>query len=123
MATRKSNKKEQQSTWYTCEKCNRKITFNHLKLSHENNCEDFGVLNEIFTTKSINTSLPKEVDDPHQIFLQRYLFVPESICNFCNFTMDCKLLIEIGNRLYVRFAWPIADTHLDHVYSNSPGTI
>lgn len=119
----KSNKKEQKTLWFNCEKCNRKITSDQLASgNHGNsNCDEFGVINESFTTKSVICNLPKEVDETSLTFLQRFLFVPEAICNFCNFTMDCNLLIEINGKSYIRKAWPITDVHIDRIYSNSIG--
>lgn len=120
----KSNKKEPKTSWFNCEKCNRKITSDQLTSGNhgnENLCEEFGVLNESFTTKKVICNLPKEVDESSSTFLQRFLFVPETICNFCNFTMDCNLLIEINEKFYVRKAWPITDVHLDLIYTNSTG--
>lgn len=117
----KSNRKEPKALWFNCDKCNRKITHNQLTSTHES-CNEFGVFEDTFTTKSIVFNLPKEVDESNSIYLQRFLFVPESICNFCNFTMDCNLLIEINEKLFVRKAWPINDNHLDLIYSTSKGT-
>lgn len=118
----KSAKKDQpKATWYTCERCSRKITHNQLSSSHEKACEEFGILNEIFTIRKINESLPKEIDEPHSLYLQRFLFIPEAICNFCNFTMNCNVLIEVNGKFYVKQAWPIGDNHLDVIYSSSLG--
>jgi hypothetical protein len=121
----KSSKKEQpKATWYTCERCSRKITHNQLSSSHEKTCENFGVIDEIFTTKSISGSLPKEmIDESHSIYLQRFLYVPEAVCNFCNFKMNCNVVIEINGKFYVKQAWPIGDNHLDVIYSNAIGEL
>lgn len=122
----KSKKKEQKTSWFNCEKCNRKITSEQLSSGHgnsANSCEEFGVYNESFTTKGVICHLPKEVIESSSTFLQRFLFIPEAICIFCNFTMDCNLIIEIKNKSYVRKAWPITDVHLDQIYSNSTGML
>lgn len=117
----KSIKKEQpKATWYTCERCNRKITCNQL---NSDTCEEFGVKNEIFTTKKICESLPKEIDEHQSTYLQRFLFIPEALCNFCSFTMNCNVLIKVNEKFYVRQAWPISDNHLDVIYSSSTGKL
>ncbi len=117
----KSNKKDQQKpSCYTCDKSNKIVTLNLFNLS-QNSGEEFGIENEIFTTKSIITSPPKEVDEPHLMYLQRFRFVPEAICNFCTFTMDCNLLIEINRKFFVRQAFPISDSHSDLIYSSCLG--
>lgn len=118
----KSSKKEQAKVkWYTCERCNQKITHNQLSSSHEKTCDEFGVKNEIFTSKSISTTLPKEIDEPHSLYLQKFLFVPEAICNFCNFAMNSYVIVEMNEKFYVKQVWPISDSHLDVVYSSALG--
>lgn len=118
----KSAKKEPKSLWLTCDKCETKVIQSKLK-SHD--CETlFGVINEKFQTPSICSSLPAEIDvkDAPGTYLQRFLFVPEAICTFCNFTMGCNLLIQCNGRKHVLTSWTISDKHMDEVYSISAGS-
>lgn len=122
----KSNKKENQKcSWYACDKCGIKITQNQLNVDLENDCcPKFGISGENFIAKSINCALPQELElkDAPLLFLQRFLFVPETVCRFCNFPMDCNLLIEIDDgKKFVRKSWTISDKHLDMIYSSSSG--
>lgn len=118
----KSAKKEPKSLWLACDKCDAKVTQSKLK-SHD--CESFstGVVEEKFYTPAMCTSLPSEIDnkDAPGSYLQRFLFVPEAICVFCNFTMGSNLLIQFDGRKYVRSSWTISDKHLDEVYCTSQG--
>lgn len=120
----KSAKKEKQSSWHVCDKCGVKV--NQIKLkSHEENCGELllGVINEKFNTLSITPSLPPEIStkDAPTTYLQRFLFIPESVCIFCNFTMNSNLLIQVNGQKYVRSSWTISDKHMDEVFSTSEG--
>lgn len=120
----KSLKKDIKSLWNSCEKCGVKVSHNKLK-THEGNCGkiSLGVVDTKFNTISINQSLPSEINDKEAplSYLQRFLFVPEAICSFCDFTMGCNLLIEIGDQKFVRTSWTIHDKHIDEVFSSSEG--
>lgn len=121
----KSVKKELKSLWHSCESCEVKVNQNKLK-THEKQCGklSFGVVDSKFITPSITLSLPNEINDKDApaTYLQRFLFVPESISSFCNFTMGCNLLIEAGGgEKYVRTSWTIHDKHMDEVFSSSEG--
>jgi hypothetical protein len=122
----KSAKKDQKPLWHECDKCKVKIIQSKLK-SHENYCGKFsiGIFDEKLKINSINPSLPSEIDlkDAPTTFLQRFLFVPESICSFCNFTMGCNLLIQNGENKFVRSSWTVADRHLDEVFICSDGEL
>lgn len=120
----KSVKKEQKSLWLECDKCRVKIFQSKLE-SHEKECGTLspGIINETYNLISIHHSLPSEIDvkDIPATYLQRFLFIPETICNLCNFTMGCNLLIDINGKKYVRSSWTISDKHADGVFSNSEG--
>lgn len=124
----KSASKVQKSQWHTCDQCEAKVHSNKLK-HHETECSStiqHGAINEKYYTSSINHSLPPEIDikDAPSLFLQQFLFIPESICSFCNFTMGCNLLIEINtDTKYVMKSWTVGDKHLDEVFASSEGNI
>lgn len=118
----KSNKKEQQkSGWFKCDKCDKIIILN----THDNDsCSEFGI-DKIgnFISPSINYSLPQEIEvkDVSSLYLQRFLFVPETICNFSNLTMNCFARIEINEKNYVKRVWVVNDKYLDKIQSNCSG--
>lgn len=121
----KSVKKEQKSSWNACDKCGMKVHQNKLKL-HEECCDSpvaEGIILETFKTSSIKPSLPTEIEtkDAPMSYLERFVFIPESICKFCNFTMRCNLLIEFDGKKYVRSSWTISDKHQDEVYCIAEG--
>lgn len=120
----KSAKKDQKSLWVECDKCSVKIVSSKLN-SHEKDCgtKAIGVLNKTFSTNSVNSSLPQEIDikDAPTTYLERFLFIPETICTLCDFAMGSNLLIIAGEQKFVRISWTISDKHLDEVFSNSAG--
>lgn len=120
----KSAKKESKSLWYNCDKCNVKLPQAKLQ-SHESECgkNEFGIVNESFITNSIITTLPPELElkEAPKIFLQRFLFIPESICNFCRFSMGSKVLIQYGNKQFVKESWTINDKHVDGIFCSASG--
>lgn len=122
----KSAKKEQKSVWHTCDKCGLKTIQNKLKL-HEKDCNSpvDGINNEILNKLCLNHSLPPEIDakDAPTTYLQRFFFVPETVCTLCNFTMGSYLLIDVNGKKYVRNSWTISDKHLDEVFTSSEGKI
>lgn len=119
----KSAKKDLQSAWHVCDKCEAKVHLNKLK-SHEENCGKvlLGVKNENINTL-ITSSLPPEFNTKGSpvTYLQRFIFIPEAICTFCSFTMGCNLLIHKNRQKYVRSSWTINDKYMDEVFSNSEG--
>lgn len=121
----KSAKKDQKSLWVECDKCSVKIVSSKLK-NHEKDCgtKTIGVLRNKFSTLSVNTSLPPEIDvkDAPTTYLERFLFIPETICTLCDFTMGSNLLIIAGEQKFVRMSWTISDKHLDEIFTNSTGT-
>ncbi|KAG5675818.1 hypothetical protein PVAND_005689 [Polypedilum vanderplanki] len=121
--SKKSNKKDQQkSLWYICDKCGIKIIHNQLSSHSENTCSIFGICENVFTTKHINCSvLPQEIDlkDAPIIYLERFIFIPETICKHCDLKMNGYVLIEIDEKKYVKKSWTISDNHLDMIYTNS----
>lgn len=120
----KSAKKDQKSLWVECDKCSVKIVSSKLK-THEKDCgiKAIGVLNKKFTTISVKTSLPQEINvkDAPATYLERFLFIPETICTLCDFTMGSNLLIVTGEQKFVRMSWTISDKHLDEVFTSSTG--
>lgn len=123
----KSAKKDLKPFWLSCDKCGVKVIQSKMKL-HENECGSKhvdGVLNEYFFTSSLNNSLPPEFDskDVPTIYMQRFIFIPETICSLCNFQMGSNLLIEIKGKKFVRSSWTINDKYLDAVFSSSEGNI
>lgn len=118
----KSAKKEQNSQWLACDNCGVKVIQNKLK-QHENSCDTFGVFNESYKTASITPLLPTEIDikEAPAIYMQRFIFVPETICSLCHFTMGCNLLLQSNGKKHVKSCWAISDKHLDEVYSTSDG--
>lgn len=123
----KSAKKDAKSVWHNCDKCGVKVHQTKLKL-HENQCENskedsLGLFEGKFNTSSLNRSLPSEIDskDAPSSYLERFVFIPESICTICNFTMGSKILIEIKNQKVVRSSWTISDKYLDEVFTSSQG--
>lgn len=120
----KSAKKDQKSLWVECDKCSVKIVSSKLK-SHEKDCgnKTIGVLKKTFSTISVNSSLPQELDikDAPATYLERFLFIPETICTLCDFTMGSNLLITAGEQKFVKMSWTISDKHLDELFCNSTG--
>lgn len=120
----KSAKKDQRNLWVECDKCHVKIVTSKLK-NHEKDCgsKTIGVFNKTFSTVSVNTTLPQEIVivDAPGTYLQRFIFIPETICNLCDFTMGSNLLIAAGEQKFVRLSWTISDKHLDEVFNNSTG--
>lgn|SRR5690349_12553904 len=123
----KSAKKELKTLWHSCDKCEVKVIQSKLK-SHEtvcgtseNVCE--GVFNEKFITSSMNHCLPSEFElkDAPKLYMQRYIFIPETICTLCNFQMGSNVLIELNDKKYIRSSWTISDKHQDTIFSTSDG--
>lgn len=117
-------KSAKKSLWVECDKCSVKIVSSKLK-NHEKDCgtKAIGVLRKEFSTLSVNSSLPQEIDikDAPAIYLERYVFIPETICTLCDFTMGSNLLIVAGEQKLVRMSWTISDKHLDEIFTNSTG--
>lgn len=123
----KSAKKDIKVLWHSCDKCGVKVIQSKLKL-HENECGSLskhadGVFNDKLFGSLLNHSLPAELDskDVPAIYMQRFIFIPESICALCNFTMGSNLLIEINDKKYVRSSWTISDKYQDALFSTSDG--
>lgn len=123
----KSAKKEPKCQWHGCDKCKVKIHQNKVK-NHENECGSVklshSVFNETFTTSSLTCSLPPEFNnlDAPSTYLQRFVFIPETICSLCNFTMGCNLLIDHNGHSFVRILWTISDKYMDEIFTNSEGS-
>ncbi|CRL00704.1 CLUMA_CG013961, isoform A [Clunio marinus] len=118
----KSAKKERKPLWLECDKCGTKIINEKMK-NHTNECgtlNGYGISNQIFKS-TLTHSLPLEIDskDTSTTYLQRFVFIPESVCVICNFTMNCNLLIELDEKKYVRTSWTVSDKHMDSFFSNS----
>lgn len=122
---RKSGKKEVKSLWHSCDKSGVKIIKTKLEFfeNDQNSIIDGSILNEVLHKNKLITSLPNEIDikDAPTTYLQRYVFIPESICVLCNFTIGCNLLIEVGNKKFVKNSWTISDKYLDEVFTISEG--
>ena len=111
--------------WYSCDKCGIKLIQANMKV-HEKNCGkslNF-VEDEKFYSTSFNSSIPSDADlqDVPKSHLQKYVFIPESICNFTGLIMGSNVLIDFGeSKKYVRTLWTISDTFLDNIYIVSEG--
>lgn len=120
----KSAKKDHKSLWVACDKCGVKVVTGKSKL-HEKECGSAcsGIINNEYNTTTMKPSLPPEIDikDAPVVYLQRFLFIPESICTLCNFTMGCNLVVNINQRKFVRSSWTVNDKHVDAIFSNSEG--
>lgn len=120
----KSTKRDQKSLWLVCDKCGVKVIQIKSK-SHEKYCGTLllGIVNEKFITSSLTASLPSELNikDAPTLYLQRFIFIPESICSILNFTMGFNLLIEINGEKFVRSLWTITDKYSDEIFSSSEG--
>lgn len=125
--SRKSGKKEIKSLWHSCDKSGVKIIRTKLDFleNEQNTIIDGSILNETLHKSKLTASFPNEIDtrDAPRTHLQRYVFIPESICAICNFTMGSNLLIEIGTKKFVRNSWTISDKYLDEVFTISEGDI
>lgn len=123
MPPKSTKKEEQKSLWSTCDKCGYKITQSQIKSKEE--CSGFGINGNSFITKSISNYLPAEFElkDAPLLYLERFLFIPEAICGYCNFTMNSNILIEVGDsQKYVKSCFAIKnDKFVDKIYSNSLG--
>ena len=94
--------------------------------NHEKNCEKSVsyVEEEKFYSTSLNFSIPSEVElqDIPKSHLQKYVFIPESICSFTGLIMGCNVLIDFGgSKKYVRTLWTVSDALLDVLHTVSQG--
>lgn len=121
----KSVKLKDKNLWYSCDKCGIKLIQVNVK-NHEKNCEkpENYVEDQKFYTNELSFTIPSEIElnEIPKTHFQKYVFVPESICNFTGLIMGCKVLIEFGgNKRYVRTLWTISDSFLDVVHTVSEG--
>lgn len=119
----KSSKKEDiKLGWHDCDKCGFKITTNQLKSKEL--CTGFGINKGTLIFKEITNSLPADFDK-HDVpvgYFERFIFIPESISQFCNFTMNCNVLIELDSQKYVKSSFTVKnDKFIDRIYSMSKG--
>lgn len=120
----KSAKKEPKILWNACDKCGVKIHHNKLKF-HDCGSSIDGIQNEKLTTSSLVCSLPSELEsikDAPATYLQRFVFIPETVSALCNFSMGSNnLLIEAKGKQFVMSSWTIGDKHMDEVFTSSDG--
>lgn len=121
----KSAKKDLKLLWVSCDKCDVKVIHKKLEF-HQNECGSLlkhGVSDGKFVTASIKNSLPPEFDlkDAPTIYMQRFVFIPETVCSLCDFEMGSNLLIEINDKKFVKSSWTVNDKYLDAVFATSEG--
>lgn len=125
--SKRSGKKEAKSLWHSSDKTGVKILQTKLDFYDKSDGTpiDGSILNEILYKNKLTNSLPPEIEmkDASSTYLQRFFFIPDSICAICNFTMGCNLLIECGEKKFIRSSWTISDKFLDEVFTISPGEL
>lgn len=125
--SRRSGKKDPKSLWHSCDKSGIKILQTKIdffeKVDNIIYPIDGSIYNETLYKNKLTHTLPDEFDSKKSpsTYLQRYVFIPESICAICNFTMDCNLLIQCGEKKFIRNSWTISDKYLDEVFTTSEG--
>lgn len=120
----KSAKKEQIGLWLACDKCGVKVIQSKLK-NHECGSSTWtGIHAGTFATLSVTTSLPPELESLKNAptsYLQRFIFVPETLSALCGFKMGCNLIINVNGKKHVKSCWVISDKYMDEVFTSSEG--